>query len=80
MAMTMKFLTPVRRTLSTHVASMPYVPSGVIRALLDTARAGVTVRVWQGRCAAVRRDARTCHQHLVVDRHALQNRLQLRVP
>ena len=36
--MTMKFFTPVRRTLSTHVASMPYVPSGVMRALLDTER------------------------------------------
>jgi len=44
-AMTMKFLTPVRRTLSTHVASMPYVPSGVISALFETARAGVTVSI-----------------------------------
>ena len=35
-AMTMKFFTPLRCTHSTHVCSMPNLPSGVINALFDT--------------------------------------------
>ena len=34
--MTMKFFTPLRCTHSTHVCSMPNLPSGVINALFDT--------------------------------------------
>jgi hypothetical protein len=36
--MTMKLRTPARCTLSTQVASMPYLPSGVMSAELETAQ------------------------------------------